>query len=259
MSDLSNASRFSLATPQLPVHWYFDPEIYEIEKRVLFDAGPGYVGHELMVPNVGDYHTLEWLGNSKALVRNRHRIELLSNVCRHRQATILKGRGSAQNLVCPLHRWTYGLDGRLLGAPHFPDNPCLDLARTPLSQWNGMLFAGRRDVVVRGAPGAARGDQQRDGDGQIVVAAFLGEIGGREVDDDAARRQRQAQRADGGAHALAAFADGLVGQADDIEVRQAAAEMDLDIDGDDIDPLKRHRVDPRDHANALDRPRRGRL
>jgi phenylpropionate dioxygenase-like ring-hydroxylating dioxygenase large terminal subunit len=147
MSDLSNVARFSRTAPQLPVHWYFDPAIYEIEKRVLFDGGPGYMGHELMVPNVGDYHSLQWLGDAKALVRNEGGIELLSNICRHRQATILKGRGSAKNIVCPLHRWTYGLDGRLLGAPHFPENPCLDLARTPLTRWNGMLFAGKRDVA----------------------------------------------------------------------------------------------------------------
>jgi phenylpropionate dioxygenase-like ring-hydroxylating dioxygenase large terminal subunit len=147
MSDLSAVAAFSRTTPQLPVHWYFDPAIYEVEKRLLFDEGPGYVGHELMVPNIGDYHSLEWLSHAKALVRNERGIELLSNICRHRQATILKGRGSVRNIVCPLHRWTYALDGRLLGAPHFPQNPCLDLARSPLTNWNGMLFAGKRDVA----------------------------------------------------------------------------------------------------------------
>jgi phenylpropionate dioxygenase-like ring-hydroxylating dioxygenase large terminal subunit len=49
--------------------------------------------------------------------------------------------------VCPLHRWTYGLRGELLGAPHFPDNPCLNLGRTPLTNWNGLLFDGPRDVA----------------------------------------------------------------------------------------------------------------
>jgi phenylpropionate dioxygenase-like ring-hydroxylating dioxygenase large terminal subunit len=147
MSDLSSVSLLNRTAPQLPVSWYFDPRIHEIEKRLLFDDGPGYVGHELMVPNAGDYHALEWTGNAKALVRNAHGVELLSNICRHRQAVILKGRGTAKSIVCPLHRWTYGLDGKLLGAPHFPDNPCLDLARTPLAAWNGLLFAGKRDVA----------------------------------------------------------------------------------------------------------------
>ncbi|MCW5576942.1 MAG: aromatic ring-hydroxylating dioxygenase subunit alpha, partial [Burkholderiales bacterium] len=147
MSDLSSATALRKTTPQLPVHWYFDPRIHAIEQRLLFDNGPGYVGHELMVPNAGDYHALSWTGNAQALVRNAQGVELLSNICRHRQAVILKGRGNAQNIICPLHRWTYGLDGRLLGAPHFADTPCLDLARTPLTRWNGLLFSGKRDVA----------------------------------------------------------------------------------------------------------------
>ena len=147
MSDLSNAATFSTATVPLPVEWYFDARIYDVEKRLLFDAGPGYVGHELMVPSAGDYHALSWQGNARALVRDTDGISLLSNICRHRQAVILNGRGTAKNIVCPLHRWTYALDGKLLGAPKFPGNPCLDLARTPLTNWNGLLFAGRRDIA----------------------------------------------------------------------------------------------------------------
>jgi nitrite reductase/ring-hydroxylating ferredoxin subunit len=79
------------------------------------------------------------------LVRNPDGIELLSNVCRHRQAIMLNGRGNARNIVCPLHRWTYDLKGGLLGAPHF-EQPCLHLNRSPLQNWNGLLFEGKRDV-----------------------------------------------------------------------------------------------------------------
>ena len=147
MSDLSRANAFSATAPQLPVQWYFDPAIYELEKRLLFERGPAYAGHELMVPNVGDYHALDWAGNAKALVRTEAGIELLSNICRHRQAIMLKGRGTVRNIVCPLHRWTYALDGRLLGAPHFPENPCLDLAKAKLNSWKGLLFSGPRDVA----------------------------------------------------------------------------------------------------------------
>ena len=53
MSDLSTLPQVQAVTPQLPIHWYFDPRLYELEKRLLFDAGPGYIGHELMVRNVG--------------------------------------------------------------------------------------------------------------------------------------------------------------------------------------------------------------
>src|SRR5690606_993838 len=112
-----------------------------------FRNGPRYVGHELMVPEPGDYHVLDAERGGRVLVRSEDGIELLSNVCRHRQAVMLKGRGNTGNIVCPLHRWTYDLKGELLGAPHFDEQPCVRLARTPLQNWQGLLFEGPRDVA----------------------------------------------------------------------------------------------------------------
>jgi choline monooxygenase len=83
----------------------------------LFDRGPNYVGSRMMVPEVGDTMTLPWTDHGKALVHGPNGVNLLSNTCRHRQGLILEGRGHHENLVCPVHRWTYDLDGRLLGAP----------------------------------------------------------------------------------------------------------------------------------------------
>ena len=134
--------------PQLPAAWYCDPRVFDAEMRALFARGPGYVGHELMVPEVGDYQALPGRDNAQALVRSERGIELLSNICRHRQAVMLKGRGSASNIVCPLHRWTYDLTGRLLGAPHFAQQPCASLAGSPFQTWKGLLFDGPRDVAA---------------------------------------------------------------------------------------------------------------
>jgi choline monooxygenase len=151
MSDLGSAGRLARSHAQLPVSAYFDESLFARERALLFDAAPRYVGHELMVPDVGDFQTLAQEREGRVLVRTSDDdsgIALLSNVCRHRQAIIKNGRGNTdRNIVCPLHRWTYDLDGRLLGAPHFDDNPCLDLARTPLSRWNGLLFEGPGDVA----------------------------------------------------------------------------------------------------------------
>ena len=147
MSDLPSSRALKPNASQLPVSWYFDQKVFELEQTLLFSTGPGYVGHELMVPNVGDYRTLATTDHGKVLVRNVRGVELLSNVCRHRQAILLDGHGNAQHIVCPLHRWTYDLQGELLGAPHFPENPCLNLGRTPLQNWRGLLFAGNRDVA----------------------------------------------------------------------------------------------------------------
>ena len=140
MSDLASLAKLARSTAQLPVGVYFDDVLLQKEKKQLFQQGPQYAGHQLMVPNVGDYAALAWENEGRILVRNPQGIELMSNVCRHRQAKMLSGRGHADNIVCPLHRWTYDLKGELIGAPHFGETPCLNLSTTPLQQWNGLLF-----------------------------------------------------------------------------------------------------------------------
>ena len=154
MSDLS--LQLQQAASQLPVSSYFDDALFQREVETIFQRGPRYVGHELLVPQVGDFHTLPQERAGRALVRTPHGVELVSNVCRHRQALILRERGSLQatqsgsasgNIVCPLHRWTYSGGngtpaGTLLGAPHFAQDPCLNLHNYPLQNWNGLLFEG---------------------------------------------------------------------------------------------------------------------
>lgn len=143
MSDLAHDAKLARSNAQLPVNVYFDETLLQQEIRQLFHQGPRYVGHELMVPNAGDYATLAWENEGRMLVRNgqgAQGIELLSNVCRHRQAKMFNGRGHTDNIVCPLHRWTYDLKGELIGAPHFDETPCLNLSKTPLQNWNGLLF-----------------------------------------------------------------------------------------------------------------------
>src|SRR5258708_36628637 len=130
MSDLGTLRQVKPAKCQLPVSWYFDPKIFELEKRLLFAAGANYVGHELIVPSVGDFHTLAWADNAKVLVRNPSGVELLSNVFRHRQAIMLEGRGHIENIVFPLHRWTYDLNVELLGAPRFGESSCVKMLST---------------------------------------------------------------------------------------------------------------------------------
>jgi phenylpropionate dioxygenase-like ring-hydroxylating dioxygenase large terminal subunit len=147
MSDLATAARLRQATSQLPAAWYCDPRVFDAERRHLLSRAPGYVGHTLMAPAPGDYHVLAARDNAQALVHGPQGIELLSNVCRHRQAIMLSGKGNAQSIVCPIHRWTYDLQGKLLGAPHFANQPCEQLRRTPMQNWKGLLFDGPRDVA----------------------------------------------------------------------------------------------------------------
>ncbi len=166
------------APSQLPVSSYFDAALHAQEMEHIFRKGPRYVGHALSAPNVGDYYALPQEGEGRALVRKDSGIELVSNVCRHRQAVMLKGRGSLTqgagssggNIVCPLHRWTYSGSnggnpaGTLLGAPHFDHDPCLNLNNYPLQEWNGLLFEQNGvDVATQLAKVGPRADLSFDG------------------------------------------------------------------------------------------------
>ncbi|MFN0029309.1 MAG: aromatic ring-hydroxylating oxygenase subunit alpha [Acidimicrobiales bacterium] len=136
-----------LANDGIPMRWYLDEAVLDAERRLLFEPGHGYAGHELLVPNQGDFYVSP-AEEGWALVHTPGGIRQLSNVCRHRQSVILEGRGNARNIVCPLHRWSYSLEGRQRAAPHFAELPGRDLASRELQSWNGLLFAGPRDAAA---------------------------------------------------------------------------------------------------------------
>lgn len=148
--------------PQLTVRDYCDPAIYEREQALIFRRSARYVGHEKMVPNPGDWYALPQDEHSRILVRNENGVELISNVCRHRQALMLgdhsldsdpcairRGnlRATGGRILCPLHAWTYDSQGLIVGAPKFPERPCRNLPRYPLFNVGGFLFEGERDPV----------------------------------------------------------------------------------------------------------------
>ncbi len=143
--DTAGAQRlpgdFGDSRTQLSVASYFDEDLFQREQALIFQHAPRYLGHELAVPEVGDHLALAQESEGRALVHTADGIELVSNVCRHRQAVMLKGRGqTGKHIVCPLHRWTYDLHGALVGAPHFEQDPGLHLRNYPVQNWQGLLF-----------------------------------------------------------------------------------------------------------------------
>lgn len=128
-----------------PIKSYFDHGYMEAERRGMFDRGVRYVGHTLMAPATNDYVVPPTLQDRYIMFnRGGGEYDLISNVCLHRQAQLLYGRGNAKRIMCRLHCWNYTNDGTLKTTPHFTGTrPADGLARRPLSQWNGMLFDGR--------------------------------------------------------------------------------------------------------------------
>jgi len=165
MTDVGRMTHLRPARTQLSVDAYFDEARYAREQEQIFKHSPIYVGNRKGVPDPGDWRTLLHEGGGRVLVHTDQGIELLSNVCRHRQALMLGGhsgdvtgaagqrnvgnlRASGNHIVCPLHRWTYTPDGRLLGAPQFESKPCLNLQRFALRDCHGLLFEGPRNPAA---------------------------------------------------------------------------------------------------------------
>ena len=93
--------------------------------------------------------------------------------------------------------------------------------------------------------------EQAERDRQIVMRAFLGKIGRRQIDGDPLRRQRQPDRRKRRMDPLPALAHRFVGKADDEEFGQAGRDLHLDLDGPRLQPEKRNRGDVRDHSIPL--------
>ena len=142
MTDIGRQAYVTAAQAQIPVRSYFDEALFAKEQELIFRQSSVYVGHEKMVPDPGDWRTLAHEGAGRVLVREAGGVSLLSNVCRHRQAIMLGGEAgnvtgpetshgnlseTGGKIVCPIHRWTYDPDGTLIGAPEFPQKPCLNL------------------------------------------------------------------------------------------------------------------------------------
>jgi phenylpropionate dioxygenase-like ring-hydroxylating dioxygenase large terminal subunit len=103
----------------LPGWIYRDADFLEAEKEQVFGGAWQIVCHLNDIPNPGDYHTLDFLGEPLVAVRQRDLgIKAFFNVCRHRAARLLDGAGSCPGrIVCPYHAWSYALDGRLAAVP----------------------------------------------------------------------------------------------------------------------------------------------
>jgi choline monooxygenase len=110
MTDLSLSRHLQLQKAPLQVSSYFDPATYQAEQQRIFSNAPKYVGHSLAVPNVGDYYALPQEGEGRVLMhtpdgRGGSRLELISNICRHRQAVMLHGRGHQEQSNYALQSW----------------------------------------------------------------------------------------------------------------------------------------------------------
>ena len=142
-----SASTSSLArATTLAPHCYTSPDVYAREVERVFRRSWICFGREDWLPNAGDYFAFERFGEPLVAVRDeRLEVRVFSNVCRHRWHRVAEGRGNKRSLQCRYHSWTYGLDGRLIGAPQMERAESFDRAscRLPelrVERWHGWLY-----------------------------------------------------------------------------------------------------------------------
>jgi len=130
----------------LPARYYTDPELFRDELERFYCQMWVCVGRENQIPAPGDYFLREFAGESIIITRDSsHTVRAFFNVCRHRGTRICPvGEGHfAGRIQCGYHGWTYGLDGRLIGAPHMHESFCREdypLNRVPAEVWDGHIF-----------------------------------------------------------------------------------------------------------------------
>ncbi len=125
----------------LPGRYYYDPAIYDLELEKIFSSMWVCVGRADAIPKVGAYQVVTPGKESVIVVRNR---EGRARLCSAESGQL---KGSIQ---CRYHAWTYGLDGRLIGAPNVMsderfERSAFGLLPVALEVWEGFIYLNLAD------------------------------------------------------------------------------------------------------------------
>lgn len=131
----------------LPPDAYRTPEFFSLEIDRIFTREWICVGHVGDVPEKGDYRCVDLAGEPLVMVRDmQDAVHVLSRICRHKWMEVVDGTGNTGIFTCPYHKWSYNLDGTLLGAPHMDQCEIFNKEeiRLPTLQveiWEGFVWA----------------------------------------------------------------------------------------------------------------------
>lgn len=102
----------------LPPACFTSEAFFQFEMNAVWKKQWFCVGRASDIPKAGDFFTFEVGDDALFAIRTREgKINVLSNVCRHRNMLLLEGAGNARRISCPLHAWVYNMEGELVSAP----------------------------------------------------------------------------------------------------------------------------------------------
>ena len=132
----------------IPAPWYTDEQVYALELSAVFARTWQLVGRIDQLREPGKYVTAEIAGEPIVIVRSGdNMLRGFFNVCRHHAAAVMtEPEGTANQLRCPYHGWTYSLEGELKGTPDFGGVCNFDRANNGLvpvevATWEKWVFA----------------------------------------------------------------------------------------------------------------------
>jgi phenylpropionate dioxygenase-like ring-hydroxylating dioxygenase large terminal subunit len=151
------------AAPMLPRFCYTSPEFFEFERDAVFARSWVCVGRTDQLANRGDCLSVSVAGEPVIVTRSdRGEIRAMGAVCQHRGHVLSCDADRPNGLLrCPLHYWTYDLEGRLVGAPRMGDllAGLRDTVRLPavrIELWHGFIFVNLDAEAPLLAPSLAK-------------------------------------------------------------------------------------------------------
>jgi phenylpropionate dioxygenase-like ring-hydroxylating dioxygenase large terminal subunit len=112
----------------LPYSWYVDGVLAAAERERIFRCSWQYAGHTGELDGPGSLFPTEVGGFPVVVALDRESgLRAFLNVCRDRGTILVDEPRRRGTIQCPYHAWTYGLDGRLRGAPRTEDEPGFDM------------------------------------------------------------------------------------------------------------------------------------
>jgi phenylpropionate dioxygenase-like ring-hydroxylating dioxygenase large terminal subunit len=127
---------------------YTSPAFFNAEVQKLWPKVWQWACREENIPDVGDYYVYDVGPYSILVVRTtKDEVKAYHNSCLHRGTQLRESgtQGSARELKCPFHGWTWSLDGSLQHVPCRWDFPhvtdeAFHLPEVKVERWGGFIF-----------------------------------------------------------------------------------------------------------------------
>jgi phenylpropionate dioxygenase-like ring-hydroxylating dioxygenase large terminal subunit len=139
---------------------YYSPAMFALEIEHVWTKEWILAGHVSQVRKPGDFFAFDLLSEPMIVVRGKdNQIRAISSVCQHRFMPVVRHneKGNAKRFVCPYHLWSYGLDGKLIGATYMAEHKCFNVKDVAMPEyrveiWNDLIFVNLDDEAAPLAP-----------------------------------------------------------------------------------------------------------